>query len=106
MAPLSLQQLGYGDARAWWMIDFDKIQALNAGDLQVLQEFRKQEPEGMAKARALMLKLVDEAVAASGLPFSPPQTIMSVPVQTAVCLERAPGDPLVAVPSQESDRGL
>src|SRR4051812_27621262 len=37
-APLSLQELGYGDARAWWMIDFDKIQALNAGDLNALQE--------------------------------------------------------------------
>ncbi len=69
-APLSLEAMGYGDARAWWLIDFEKIQALNAGDLTVLQEFRKQEPEGMAKARALMLKAVDEAVAASGLPYS------------------------------------
>lgn len=69
-APLSLQSLGYGDARAWWMIDFEKIQALNAGDLQALQEFRKLEPEGMARARAMVLKLVDEAVAQSGLPYS------------------------------------
>jgi phospholipase/carboxylesterase len=69
-APLSLQQLGYGDARAWWMIDFEKIQALNAGDATALQEFRKLEPEGMAKARAMMLKLVDEVVAQTQLPFS------------------------------------
>jgi phospholipase/carboxylesterase len=59
-APMSLQQLGYGDARAWWLIDFEKVQRLNEGDLETLQEFRKVEPDGMAKARALMLKLVDE----------------------------------------------
>ena len=48
-APLSLQQMGYGDARAWWLIDFDEIQKLNSGDLEALQEFRKLEPDGMAK---------------------------------------------------------
>ncbi|MBS1148873.1 MAG: phospholipase/carboxylesterase family protein [Myxococcaceae bacterium] len=69
-APLSLAAMGYGDARAWWLIDFDKIQALNAGDLEVLQEFRQQEPEGMAKARAMLLKAVDELTAQTGLPMS------------------------------------
>jgi phospholipase/carboxylesterase len=69
-APLSLAAMGYGDAKAWWLIDFDKIQALNAGDLEALQEFRKQEPEGMAKARAHMLKVVDELTAQTGLPMS------------------------------------
>lgn len=59
-APLSLAPMGYGDGRAWWMIDFEKVQRLNAGDLETLQEFRKREPDGMAAARALMLKLVDE----------------------------------------------
>ena len=69
-APLSLQAMGAGDARAWWMIDFEKIQALNAGDLRLLQEFRKEEPQGMSKARAMMLKLLDEVLAQTGLPFS------------------------------------
>jgi phospholipase/carboxylesterase len=69
-APLSLADLGYGDAKAWWLIDFNKIQALNSGDLEALQEFRKQEPDGMAKARAMMLKLVDELTAQTGLPMS------------------------------------
>ncbi len=69
-APLSLASMGYGDAKAWWLIDFEQIQALNAGDLDALQEFRKREPEGMAKARAMMLKLVDELTAQTGLPMS------------------------------------
>ncbi len=69
-APLSLASMGYGDARAWWLIDFEKIQALNSGDLAALQEFRKQEPDGMAKARALMLKAIDELTAQTGLPMS------------------------------------
>ena len=69
-APLSLQSMGYGDARAWWMIDFAKIEALNAGDLQVLQEFRKLEPEGMAKARAMLLKSIDELLTQTGLSAS------------------------------------
>ena len=68
-APLSLGP-GYGGGRAWWLIDFEKIQALNAGDLTALQEFRKEEPEGMSKARAQMLKLVDEVMAQTGLPYS------------------------------------
>lgn len=69
-APMSLAPMGYGDGRAWWLIDFEKVQKLNAGDLETLQEFRKQEPDGMAKARALLLKAVDELVVQSGLPLS------------------------------------
>ena len=69
-APLSLQAMGYGDARAWWMIDFEKIQALNSGDLKLLQEFRSAEPEGMSKARAMLLKAVDEIIVQTGLPLS------------------------------------
>ncbi len=69
-APLSLAAMGYGDAKAWWLIDFEQIQKLNGGDLEALQEFRKHEPDGMAKARAMMLKLVDEVTAQTGLPMS------------------------------------
>ena len=69
-APLSLAAMGYGEARAWWLIDFELIQALNSGDPGRLQEFRQTEPEGMSKARAMLLKLVDEVLAATGLPVS------------------------------------
>src|SRR5436309_2302056 len=41
----------------------------NGNSAPALREFRKAEPEGMAKARAMMLKLVDELVAQTGLPL-------------------------------------
>jgi phospholipase/carboxylesterase len=69
-APLSLAALGYGgDARAWWLIDFEQVQQLQQGDPLALREFRKIEPEGMAKARAAMLKLVSDVSAQTGLPL-------------------------------------
>jgi phospholipase/carboxylesterase len=69
-APLSLGNLGSGDARAWWMIDFEAIEALKAQRPEALREFRKQEPPGMAAARKALLAMVTEAMNASGLPFS------------------------------------
>jgi phospholipase/carboxylesterase len=68
--PLSLGSLGYGDARAWWMIDFEAIEALKAQAPEALREFRKREPEGMAAARRAVHAMVNEAMNASGLPFS------------------------------------
>jgi phospholipase/carboxylesterase len=68
--PLSLGSLGYGDARAWWMIDFEAIEALKAQAPEALREFRKQEPDGMAAARRAVHAMVNEAMNASGLPFS------------------------------------
>lgn len=68
-APLSLAGLGYGDARAWWMIDFEKVQRLNEGDLKTLQEFRQLEPDGMAKARAMLLKAIDELTTQTAMPL-------------------------------------
>src|SRR5262245_263142 len=55
-APLSL---GPG-SRAWWLIDFETVQRLQRQDPQALREYRKREPEGMAQARAMLRKLVDE----------------------------------------------
>ncbi len=69
-APLSLASMGYGDAKAWWLIDFEKIQLLNSGDAAALREFRNSEPEGMASARALLLKAIDELTVQTGLPMS------------------------------------
>src|SRR5258707_10756347 len=56
-APLSL---GPG-SRAWWMIDFS--------DLERLDKFRAGEPEGMAAARGMLRKLVDEVSAQTKLPI-------------------------------------
>jgi phospholipase/carboxylesterase len=56
-APLSL---GPG-SRAWWMIDF--------ASLERLDDFKSQEPEGMAHARSLLRKLIDEVSAQTKLPI-------------------------------------
>ena len=65
-APLSL---GPG-SRAWWLIDMLSIQLMQQGDLKALREFRKNEPEGLAKARTMLRKLIDEVCAQTKLPIS------------------------------------
>ncbi len=60
-APLSLPaEFGGGDSRAWWMIDVMRFQmAIMTGRTQELIE---QVPEGLAKARGLIVLLLDELV--------------------------------------------
>ncbi|MCA9040833.1 MAG: hypothetical protein KDA65_10835 [Planctomycetaceae bacterium] len=48
-APMSLAPYGYGDGRAWWMIDMLALQM--AMDRNDFRDLRKDEPEGMAEAR-------------------------------------------------------
>jgi phospholipase/carboxylesterase len=68
-APLSLGGGGLTHARAWWMIDFETIERLQANDPDALRVFREKEPEGMAHARSMLLKLVDEVSIATKLPM-------------------------------------
>lgn len=68
-APLSLGQLGWGEARAWWLIDMEAIQRLQR-DPAALREFRKLEPEGLADARKALHALVREVADQTGLPMS------------------------------------
>ncbi|MDX2008829.1 MAG: phospholipase [Myxococcaceae bacterium] len=95
-APLSLGGLGSGDSRAWWMIDFEAIEALKAQHPDALREFRKQEPVGMAAARKALHAMVNEAMNASKLPFSKlvlggfSQGAM-ISTDVALRLEEAPG---------------
>src|SRR4051794_34993605 len=56
-------------SRAWWMIDVETVARLQASDPAALREFRKVEPPGMAKARAMMLKLVDDVSAQTDAPI-------------------------------------
>jgi phospholipase/carboxylesterase len=69
-APLSLGDLGFGDSRAWWMIDFETIAALRMASPEALREFRRVEPDGMAAARRALLALVNEVMNGSKLPYS------------------------------------
>lgn len=64
-APLALDPY----SRAWWMIDAETVGRLQATDPAALREFRKVEPPGMAKARAMMLKLVDDVSAQANAPI-------------------------------------
>jgi len=68
-APLSLGDLGFGESRAWWMIDFEAIEALRTASPEALRAFRKNEPPGMGAARKALSAMVSEAMNASGLPF-------------------------------------
>jgi phospholipase/carboxylesterase len=63
--PLQLDSV----ARAWWLIDTETVMRLQGSDPSALREFRRVEPPGMAKARAMMLKLVDEASAQTDAPI-------------------------------------
>lgn len=69
-APLELGGFGFGDARAWWLIDLEAIARLQQRDEAALREFRRLEPEGMPAARKALLALVQEVANQTGLPFS------------------------------------
>lgn len=69
-APLDLSNLGAGDSRAWWMIDFEVIAKLRTANPEALREFRRVEPEGMSAARKAVHALVGEVMNSSGLPYS------------------------------------
>jgi len=63
-APLELDGL-YGDARAWWMIDLDRLQReLSRGAVDRAAEL----PEGLPAARAALIGALDEIRATLGVP--------------------------------------
>jgi len=56
-APLSLQ-MGFGDSRAWWMLDIEKRQReIAAGRARDLS---RKVPEGLAEVRAKVIALLEE----------------------------------------------
>ncbi len=56
-APLSLQ-MGFGDSRAWWMLDLEQRQReIAAGHARDLS---RKVPEGLAEARTKVIALLDE----------------------------------------------
>lgn len=55
-APLELET-GYGDARAWWMIDIERrIEMLRAGQVEALV---RETPDGMPEARKKMIAVLE-----------------------------------------------
>lgn len=67
-APLSLESLGWGDARAWWMIDMMKLQL--AQQTGQLRDLRSERPVGMPEARNQLVQLLTELQAETGVPWS------------------------------------
>jgi phospholipase/carboxylesterase len=65
-APLSLSSLGpgYGNGRAWWMLDMERLMSLSP------VEYRAEVPEGLAAARRALLAVLDELTRSTGLPRS------------------------------------
>jgi len=58
-APLSLNMTGLGDARAWWMLDLDRI--MRARELGQWEAISKEIPEGLGSARQQVLDLLSIA---------------------------------------------
>ena len=64
-APLELAN-GFGDSRAWWMIDIAALdRAIRTG---VPRDMTQDVPEGMPEARAKVRAMLDEAAAALAIP--------------------------------------
>lgn len=74
-APLALD-LGFGEGRAWWPIDMEKLVAAQAGGPDALRAFRNQEPQGMADARKALLRFVDAALRSTQPDLSPRQLVL------------------------------
>jgi phospholipase/carboxylesterase len=67
-APLSLDSLGWGDARAWWMIDMAKLQlAMHTGQVR---DLRQEQPKGMVEARDQLIELLVNLQQENQLPWS------------------------------------
>lgn len=65
-APLDLEAYGgFGDARAWWLIDFQRLAASMSGGRGI--DMRREMPEGLTKARHHLLALIEELSLKSGL---------------------------------------
>ena len=67
-APLSLRALGYGEGRAWWPLDIQRLQALESGNASVAR-LRREVPEGLPRARRLLTGLIEELTLRTQLPL-------------------------------------
>ncbi len=68
-APLQLAPELYGNGRAWWPLDVERLLERQARGLD-LTHFQEEAPEGLSKARRSVVALVDELARQSTLPIS------------------------------------
>lgn len=67
-APLSLEELGLPQGRAWWHLDVNRIaQAVEQGELR---DMREELPEGLPESRTRLTELVEELQQRDGLTTS------------------------------------
>lgn len=67
-APLSLGFAGYGEGRAWWMIDVERLVAAQARGEAEIARLRAETPEGLPRARRLLRELLEVACRQASLP--------------------------------------
>ena len=66
-APLDLGALGMPGGRAWWMLDMERLLALQRGDVTLRERMRDEVPEGLAPARRALLSALEAFEQATGL---------------------------------------
>lgn len=67
-APISLEDQGIPGGRAWWPLDMMRLQmAIQTGEFR---DLRKDSPEQLPEARELILSLLTELEAKTGIPVS------------------------------------
>src|SRR5207244_2793640 len=78
-APMSLAPMGYGEGRAWWMIDMARLQAAQLGDRATAKKLAAETPEGLPKVRKMLLAARDllsgAGLAVEFMPFRGGHTI-------------------------------
>jgi phospholipase/carboxylesterase len=67
-APLAPEEFGMFGGRAWWMLDIERMNSMIAEGR--LRDLRNEHPDGLDEARSMLLSLIDEVRAETGLPMS------------------------------------
>lgn len=67
-APLSLENQGLYEGRAWWQLDMDRL--LQLSDEDAFATYCRERPDGLAEARDMLTDTVRRLQAETGLPHS------------------------------------
>jgi phospholipase/carboxylesterase len=67
-APLALGAQGYGEGRAWWPLNLQRLAALQSGNASVAR-LRREVFEGLPRARRLVTGLIEELILQTQLPI-------------------------------------